>query len=253
VKWAFSYGGGKYGQPTVVGGRLFLTSLSGGVYSLDAKTGCMVWRFAQSVPSRTTVSVGPAPGLAPSGYAAYFGDHLGTNVYAVDAETGALLWKTRADAHPRAVLTGAPLLFEDRLYVPVSSWEEGVASLAHYSCCTFQGGVAALDAATGRLLWKASSIENPPRPTGKNAAGTQMYGPAGAAVWSAPTIDARRRRLYFATGNSYAGAPEIGSDAIIAVGLSSGTVLWRRRLTLSDNSLSGCAPGRRLVNCPSTL
>jgi polyvinyl alcohol dehydrogenase (cytochrome) len=80
-----------------------------------------------------------------------------------------------------------------------------------------------------------------------------MYGPAGAAVWSAPTIDARRRRLYFATGNSYTDAPEIGSDAVIAVDLASGTVLWRRQLTLNDNSLSGCAPGRRLVNCPSTL
>ncbi len=124
VKWAFGYVGGKYGQPTVVGRRLFLTSMSGAVYSLDVKTGCMFWRFNESAPSRTTVSVGPAPGVAPSGYAAYFGD-LSANVYAVDAATGALLWKTRVDPHPRSVLTGAPTLFKDRLYVPVSSWEEG--------------------------------------------------------------------------------------------------------------------------------
>jgi polyvinyl alcohol dehydrogenase (cytochrome) len=251
-KWALAYGGGKYGQPTLAGGRLFLTSLSGVVYSLDAKTGCMVWRFAQSTPSRTTVTVGALPGGSRRAYAAYFGD-LGANVYAADADTGALLWKTRVDEHPRAVLTGTPLLFEDRLYVPVSSWEEGVASLAQYSCCTFQGGVAALDAATGRVLWKASSMERPPQPIGRNTAGAQKYGPAGGAVWSAPTIDAKRRRLYFATGNSYTDAPQSGADAVIAVDLANGAVLWRRQLTLNDNSLSGCARGRRLVNCPSTL
>jgi polyvinyl alcohol dehydrogenase (cytochrome) len=252
VKWAFSYVGGKYGQPTVVGGRLFLTSMSGAVYSLDAKTGCMFWRFNESAPSRTTVSVGPAPGVAPSGYAAYFGD-LSANVYAVDAATGALLWKTRVDPHPRSVLTGAPTLFKDQLYVPVSSWEEGVASVAHYSCCTFRGSVAALDAATGRIVWTAFAIEQAATPTRHNSAGIQMYGPAGAAVWSAPTIDAKRNRIYFATGNSYTDAVEGGSDAVIAADLASGAIIWRRQLIQGDNDLSGCRPGRQLVNCPTTL
>jgi len=252
VKWAFSYDGGKYGQPTIVGGKLFLTSMSGAVYSLDAKTGCMFWRFNESTPSRTTVSVGPAPGVAPSGYAAYFGD-LTANVYAVDAATGALLWKTRVDPHPRAVLTGAPTLFKDRLYVPVSSWEEGVASVAHYSCCTFRGSVAALDAVTGKIVWQAFAIEQAPTPTRQNSAGTQMYGPAGAAVWSAPTIDAKRNRIYFTTGNSYTDAVEGGSDAVIAADLASGAIIWRRQLMQGDNDLSGCALRRELVNCPTTL
>jgi polyvinyl alcohol dehydrogenase (cytochrome) len=252
VKWAFSYDGGKYGQPTIVGGRLFLTSMSGAVYSLDAKTGCMFWRFNESTPARTTVSVGPAPGVAPSGYAAYFGD-FSANVYAVDAASGALLWKTRVDPHPRSVLTGAPTLFKDRLYVPVSSWEEGVASVAHYSCCTFRGSVAALDVATGRVVWTAFAIEQAPAPTRQNSAGTQMYGPAGAAVWSAPTIDAKRNRIYFATGNSYTDVVEGGSDAVIAADLASGAIIWRRQLMQGDNDLSGCAPRRGLVNCPTTL
>jgi polyvinyl alcohol dehydrogenase (cytochrome) len=252
VKWAFSYVGGKYGQPTVVGGRLFLTSMSGAVYSLDAKTGCMFWHFNESTPSRTTVSVGPAPGIAPSGYAAYFGD-LSANVYAVDAASGELLWKTRVDPHPRSVLTGALTLFKDRLYVPVSSWEEGVASVTHYSCCSFRGSVAALDTRTGRIVWKAFAIEQAPTATRKNSAGTQMYGPAGAAVWSAPTVDAKRNRIYFATGNSYTDAVEGGSDAVIAVDLASGTIIWRRQLIQGDNDLSGCTLRTRLVNCPTTL
>jgi polyvinyl alcohol dehydrogenase (cytochrome) len=251
VKWAFSYGGGDYGQPTVVGGRLFITSRSGAIYSLDAKTGCEYWRFSQSTPSRTTVSVGPLPG-APSGYAAYFGG-TDASIYAVDAVSGTLLWKTRVDPHPRATLTGSPTLFENRLYVPVSSYEEGVASLTSYSCCTFRGSVVAVDAATGQTRWQAFAIDRDAAPTFRNSFGTQMYGPAGAAVWSSPTVDARRNRLYFATGNSYTDSRENGSDAVVAVDLGNGRPIWRRQVTENDNDLSGCAPGRSLVNCPASL
>ncbi len=252
VKWAFSYPGGNYGQPALAGGRLFLTSKGGAIYSLDAKTGCLYWRFAQSTPSRTTVSVGPLPGAAPSGYAAYFGDSS-ANVYAVDAASGALLWKTRVDSHPHAVLTGSPTLFRDRLYVPVSSYEEAFATAASYSCCTFRGSVVSLDAVTGKTLWKAFAIDRAPAPTIKNSAGAQMYGPAGAAVWSSPAVDAKRDRLYFATGNSYTGVKEGGSDAIVAVELASGRTVWERQVTENDNDISGCESGRKLVNCPTII
>jgi polyvinyl alcohol dehydrogenase (cytochrome) len=77
-----------------------------------------------------------------------------------------------------------------------------------------------------------------------------MYGPAGAAVWSAPTIDSKRGRLYFATGNSYTDVKEQGSDAIAAVDLESGRILWRSQVTERDNDLSGCTEGAQLVNCP---
>ncbi len=251
VKWSFAYPGDSYGQPTVAGGRVFLTSRGGAIYSLDARTGCLYWRFKQPTPSRTTISIGPLPGVARSGYAAYFGD-TAANVYAVDAASGDLLWKTRVDSHPRAILTGSPVLFRDRLYVPVSSYEELTSTLADYSCCTFRGNVVALDAATGKTVWKAFAIDRSPAPTKKNSAGTQMYGPAGAAVWSAPTVDAKRRRLYFATGNSYTDAKEDGSDAVIAVDLGTGRTIWRRQVTANDDDLSGCTSGRKLVNCPAT-
>jgi polyvinyl alcohol dehydrogenase (cytochrome) len=251
VKWTFAYPGGNYGQPTVAGGRVFLTSLGGAIYSLDARTGCLYWRFTQPTPSRTTISIGPLPGVARSGYAAYFGDTT-ANVDAVDAATGDLLWKTRVDSHPRAVLTGSPTLFHDRLYVPVSSYEESTSTLAAYSCCTFRGSVVALDAFTGKIVWQAYAIDRTLAPTRKNSAGTQMYGPAGAAVWSAPTIDAKRNRLYFATGNSYTDAQEDGSDAVMAVDLATGHTIWRRQATENDDDLSGCTSGRTLVNCPST-
>ena len=96
------------------------------------------------------------------------------------------------------------------------------------------------------------AIDRPPTLTIKNSAGTQMYGPAGAAIWSSPTVDAKRDRLYFATGNSYTDTKEDGSDAVVAVDLASGRTVWRHQVTENDDDLSGCTSGRKLVNCPTT-
>jgi polyvinyl alcohol dehydrogenase (cytochrome) len=251
LKWALAYPGGRYGAPAFVGGRLFLTSNSGKIYSLDAQTGCLIWRFDDPGGARTTISVGPLA-RAPSGYAAYFGD-LKRNVYALDAASGALIWKVQVAAHPLAVLTGSPVLFKDRLYVPISSYEEGTGRLADYGCCTFRGSVVAIDVTTGRMLWRTYAIDDAPKPTGKNTAGVQMFGPAGAAIWSAPTIDAKRGVLYAATGDSYTDTPEGGSDSIMAVDLVTGKVRWRTQVTMGDNYVMGCGPTANGANCPSPV
>src|SRR5205085_11780827 len=121
-------------------------------------------------------------------FAVYFGD-VRANAYAVNATTGALVWKKKVEDHPAARVTGTPTLFSGLLYVPVSSIEEATGSRPTYECCTFRGSVVALDAATGRQIWKAYTIPEAPHPTSKNAAGIQLYGPSGASVWSSPTID----------------------------------------------------------------
>ncbi len=249
VKWSMTYTGGRYGQPILVGGRLFLTSSSGRIYSLDAKTGCMHWRFDAAAGVRTTPVIAAVKGSAPSGYLMFFGDFQ-RNVYAVDALSGALQWKVEVEDHPRGVLTGGMVFYKGTLYVPLSSWEETAGGVGSYACCTARGGLAALDAKNGRVVWKTYAIEQAPQPTIKNSAGTQMYGPAGAAVWSAPTVDAKRHVIYIGTGDSYTDIKENGSDAIIAIDLATGAVKWRNQVTESDSFLMGCnRPGT--VNCPT--
>jgi len=251
VKWSMTYTGGRYGQPIIVGGRLFLTSSSGRIYSLDAKSGCMHWRFDADAGVRTTPMIGRLKGGAPSGFLMYFGDFQ-RNVYALDAASGKLQWKMNVENHPRSVLTGAPVLYQGLLYVPLSSWEETAGGVGSYGCCTARGGLAALDAKDGKLVWKTYAIEQEPQPTVKNAAGTQMFGPAGAAVWSAPTIDAKRRLVYIGTGDTYTDVKENGSDAIMALDLASGKVKWRNQVTEDDSFLMGCNRGG-VVNCPTVL
>jgi polyvinyl alcohol dehydrogenase (cytochrome) len=171
-------------------------------------------------------------------------------VHAVNAVTGQLLWKTKIEDHPVSVITGAPILYKDRLYVPLASGEEAVGRNDKYECCTFRGAIVALDAATGRILWKNHTIQQEPKPYQKSKAGTQMYGPAGAAVWVAPTIDEKRKVLYVGTGDSYTNVHTDAADAIIAFDLETGQIKWINQTIARDNYLVGCNMPNRSANCP---
>ena len=255
LKWAYAYpksAGKSNGQPTVIGNRVFVTSEAGKVYSLDARTGCTYWIHDADSGVRTAVSVGPLTASTGARSAAYFGD-VSASVYAVDAESGRRLWKTRVESHGLSRITGAPMLYQDRLYVPVSSAEEIAPYDRNYACCSFRGSIVALDARTGDILWKTYTIDAEPKPTRTNAVGVQMVGPAGAAVWSTPTIDVKRRTLYAATGNSYTDTKESSSDAVIALDLEDGHIKWRNQLTPSDNYLVTCGANRSGPSCPDPL
>lgn len=245
-RWAFGYpdSASAQSQPTVVGGRLFVASERGVVHALDARTGCAHWSFAAQSGVRGAMSVG----RLPSGrHALFFGD-FNANVYALDAASGAEVWRRDVETHPGARITGAPVLHGGRLYVPVSSLEELLAADPEYPCCTFRGSVAALDAATGEPIWRSFTIPETPRPRGRNPDGFFLMGPAGAAVWSAPTVDAQRGLVYAATGNAYTEPAAAASDAIVAFDLETGAVRWTRQLTPGDAFVLNCAGAN--PNCP---
>lgn len=248
LKWAFGFpnGASAFGQPTVAGGRIFIGSDNGFVYSIDAASGCVYWSYAAQGGVRTAITIA----RTGTRYAAYFGD-VKANVYAIDAATGAQIWMKNAESHPLARVTGAPALHDGRLYVPVASFEEGSGPNPKYECCTFRGSVVAYDGATGEQVWKSYTIPERPRPTKKNSIGTQLYGPAGAAVWSAPTIDTRRGVLYVATGDAYTSPAAETSDAVIAFDLKSGIPMWTHQFTPNDAFLVGCPSGPSTRdNCP---
>ena len=247
LKWAFGVAGAKevFGEPVVVGGRVFVSADTGVVYSLDAETGCVYWTFQAEAGVRTAISVRPAK---PSAMA-YFGD-LKANVYALDAAKGTLIWRVRVDEHPTARITGAPQVFEDRVYVPVASSEEGASSDAQYPCCSFRGSVVALDAATGKQAWKTWTIADVPKIVSKNSNGISRWAPAGGGVWSAPTIDPKRHALYVGTGDAYANPAPKNTDAVMALDLDSGRILWSVQGTENDAWVVGCMRPTPLENCP---
>jgi polyvinyl alcohol dehydrogenase (cytochrome) len=249
LKWSFGFPGASASgsQVTVVGSRLFVGSRNGVMYSLDRNTGCLVWAFEADAGTRSTPIVVRAAG----GPTVYFGD-AHAQVYALDAATGTLRWKMKVEDHPDAMITGGVAHHDGRLYVPVSSLEEGTAAMPTYPCCSFRGSIVSLDAATGRQLWKTHTIPEAAQPTGKNRTGTQLWGPSGAAVWSVPALDPERNRLYITTGDSYSNPPAPQSDAVMALAMDTGRVVWTRQTLAGDAWNVGCletTPAGR-VNCP---
>ncbi len=247
LKWAYTMAGG--GQATVVGDWLFIANRSGKFYALDAKTGCAHW-VRERVPSRTTPLV-IRLARAPSGWATILGMGART-VRAFDAQTGQDLWTSAAlDPNPVAGITGTPVVAGERLIVPLTSGEEGAAIQKTYPCCSFRGSVAALDLATGKTLWRTSMITEPLRQTHRNEAGVMMQGPAGAAIWSAPTVDLKRGLVYVATGDSYTDVDTQGDDAIVAVDLDTGKIRWSSQMTAGDNYVMACEAMFKGPNCPN--
>jgi polyvinyl alcohol dehydrogenase (cytochrome) len=253
LKWAFGFPDttASWGQPTIAGGRLFVGSQNGTVYALDAKSGCVYWTFTAQGGVRASISIGrrsgpgsPGGTAASATYGAYFSDQKGF-AYALDAANGKLIWSKKVDDHPLIRLTGAPALYQGRLYVPTSSYEE-VGKGADYECCTFRGAVVAMDEMTGSILWRAYTIVDEPKPMGKNKDGIESYGPAGGAIWSAPTIDVKRGAIYVGGGNTYAGsASQPGTDGVDAFDLKTGRLLWMKQLHTGD--IFGCRNGE--PNC----
>ncbi len=241
VKWAFSYPGTKNTEAVIFGGRVFTASMAGKAYALDAATGCVHWRYDFRGGARATMSLGKNA-RAPSGWAAYLGDDR-MFMRALDAGSGKELWATRVDDHRVGRITGSPALYNGVLYVPLSASEESQGNVASYTCCTFIGTVVAVDALSGKVLWKQAILNETPQATRKNPAGTQMYGPAGGAIWSAPTVDAKLGLLYVATGDSYTEVDHPTSDAVVAMDLKTGAIRWVNQVLAADNFMSGTING----------
>ena len=244
VKWVFAYPGASRArsQPSVWGGMVYVGSQDGTVYALDLGSGCAHWTFKADVEVRSAITADE------SGKRLFFGDIRGA-LYAVDAANGGLIWQAQVDEHPDVTLTGSPRYHQGKVYAPLSSKEWASAADPGYPCCTFRGGVTAVDASDGRVLWTARSIAEEPVPVGRNASGAARFAPAGAPVWNSPTIDARRERLYVGTGESYTSPAADTSDAVLAFDLQSGGLAWHHQALARDAWNMACFIGGG-ENCP---
>jgi len=245
LKWALGFPGDvtAFAAPTVLSGTLFVGSASGLVQALDAKTGCTHWVFQANGPVRAALL--PVP--SGSSTSLVFGDLIGWG-YGLDAKTGRLLWKKRVDEHEATRLTGSPVALNDVVYIPAASWEETRSLDPQYSCCTFRGSVTALRVRDGSVVWKTYTID-PPRKTGVNSAGAAQWGPSGAPVWSAPTVDTKRGVLYVTTGDNYSVPATSTSDALLALDLKTGRIVWSQQVLANDAYTSACR--NKGVNCPT--
>jgi len=244
LKWAFGFDGDvtAFAQPTVIDGQVFVGSAGGVIHALRAETGCLQWTFQADGPVRSSIVV------ARTGrtHALLFGDQTGW-FYSLEAETGKLLWKKKIETHDAARLTGAPVTYNGNVFVPVASWEETRSLDPDYACCTFRGSVVALSIRDGKQVWKTYLVPEAIQ-TGKTKRGTPQLGPSGVGVWASPTLDPRRGVMYVATGDNYSSPATSLSDAIVAIEIATGRIVWSRQTTSGDAYNSSC--GTDKLNCP---
>ena len=103
--------------------------------------------------------------------------------------------------------------------------------------------------ARGRQLWKTYVVPEDPQPVRKNSKGVQLWAPAGGSVWNAPTIDPRRGVIYFGTGDATTAPAAKTSDAIMALDMNTGKLMWSYQAFPNDSYLVGCDENRT-DNCP---
>ncbi len=251
LKWAFAFPGEltRNAAATLAAGRLFVGSGSGLVYSLDAASGCIHWYYDAKAAVRSAPLIARVRTGSGMRYAVIFGDQR-AYMHALDASTGQPLWKRQLDDYPVARTTGSSVFYKGRVFVGVSSSEEGSGSVPTYECCRFRGSVVALDAGTGKIVWKRYMVD-PAKPRGKNKLGVQLWGPSGVPIWSSPAVDARLGRIYVTTGDNYSEPASRYSDSFVALDANTGAILWARQMTAMDAYTSACRLPDR-TNCPTS-
>jgi polyvinyl alcohol dehydrogenase (cytochrome) len=247
LKWAFGFSGDvtAFAAPTVQGGSLFVGSAGGMVQALDARTGCVHWRYQANGPVRAAMTFAAIEDAGAVRGTLVFSDQNG-GVYALDAHSGKEIWKKKVEEHEATRLTGSFAVQDGIAFIPAASWEETRSIDPAYPCCTFRGSVTAVRIRDGSVVWKTYLVDRPVR-TGSLPNGTETFGPSGAGVWSAPTVDVKRGVLYVATGDNYSHPATATSDAIVALSLKDGRIVWTQQVTRGDVFNSSCT---RIAKCP---
>lgn len=230
-------------QPAIIGDTLYFGDKTGKLYAIDRHSGCIRRHTEVLSGIRSAITVAQ---LADGRDMLVFADSMAT-IYAVDAHSMEILWQQAARLYDTSVITGSITYFEGRLFVPISSYEVAVSGSPSHVCCKSHGGVIALNAQDGEQLW-AWHATGDATLQGQNADGADIYGPSGGSVWSTPTVDAKRGRIYFGTGENLSHPATDTSDAVVALDMATGELAWMFQATAADVWNAACLSGG--ANCP---
>src|SRR6266498_2355589 len=178
VKWQFTTGSDVSATPAVDDTAVYVPDWAGNLFAMDRNTGALLW--SHQISDYTGVAgdyVRATPAVA--GSKLIFGDQggkfgAGARVMAVNKQTGSLLWITQVESDPFGMVTQSAIVDGNNVYVGVASFEEIIAAFdPTYVCCVERGSVVALNAKTGKILWKTFTVPE---------------GYSGGAVWGSTLV-----------------------------------------------------------------
>jgi len=220
--------GGKYSfeaTPLVKDGIMYISTGNDDVFALDAKTGQILWEhWSQIGQTISTICCGWLNRGLAMGEGMLFIAQLDANMVALDIKTGKEVWRTPVeDWHNGYGMTAAPLYYDGIVYTGITGGEFGI-----------RGRLTALDAKTGKILWRAYTLPAPGEPGGDSwPAGTTHYSRGGASIWNTPALDPELGLVYFAVGNcgpDYDGSMREGDNlfcaSVLAVNAKTGAYAW---------------------------
>ena len=225
-----------------IDGVLYIETAFNQVQAYDAVTGQQFWSYIPKL-DYSDLCCGPqARGVAVA-YGKVFAAQLDGHVVALDAKTGKLLWKTdHADALPQPShfysFTMAPQVYDGMILVGNGGAEWPT-----------RGFMEALDANTGKRIWRFNTTAAPGEPGGDSWAGDSWkYG--GGSIWDTAAIDAKNGLILFATGNTNPdldGSTRAGdnayTDSIVAINAKTGKLVWYYQQVKHDVwDYDACAP-----------
>ena len=214
--------------PIEVNGVLFTVTAQNHVQTYDAVTGQTLWAYNPTLDPSDYICCGPqAKGVAVA-YGKVYSPQIDGKVVALDAKTGAVAWiANQADILPEPTkyytFTSAPIVYDHQVILGNAGSEYPT-----------RGFVEALNANTGKLMWRFRTTSAPDELGG----GTESWAGdswthGGGAVWNTPAIDTKNNLAIFAVANpnpDYQGEERLGTNlytnSIVAIDAHTGKIKW---------------------------
>jgi quinohemoprotein ethanol dehydrogenase len=223
------------GQALEYEGTIYASDGADDVFAMDAGTGEILWTYEPKLPPDPlgeVVCCGWDNRGVAIGDGMVFISQLNGDQVALDQETGAVKWSTPVvEPGQGFTITSAPLYYNGNLYVGGSGGEYGI-----------RGRLTALDATTGKILWKSFTIPGPGE-KGHNTwpSNNKAWTHGGAGIWNTPTVDPKTNTLFFSTSNAapdWNGAERAGdnlwSASIVAMDAETGKIKWGYQMVHHD-------------------
>ena len=221
-----------YESPEIVNGDyMFVTTPKDQLIAFNAATGQKLWEYTKNLDDTGLKTV--CCDVVNRGVALY-GDNvymatLDNYVVALDAKTGKVVWQKQLISPDIGyAMTLAPLIVKGKVVVGESGGEYGI-----------RGFIEALDAKTGKEVWKTYTIPSPNEPGG-NTWPKGAYKHGGGGAWLTGTYDAETDTLFWGVGNpgpwlaTLRHGRNLHTDSVIAMNPATGHIKWSYQYTPND-------------------